>query len=187
MKLFTILGTFLASANAAAISSSARTTTNMEHRAAPEVTFDPQLTFVSASPVTNLLRRVAFQPAARDEYCGEFTPLATSDAAKPLASDCQAIADAARGMTSGYYVVTPADYAASEWVTVSRAGTCAYAVRLKPESRGKNMWVGTNDVRFQIDTTVRRSKDGRAGFMGNVDCFNGNGGVLAAWKLAYAG
>jgi hypothetical protein len=185
MRLLTIFCAVLTSVNAAAIMRSAPAT-NIQQREAPEVIFNPHLKYVRTSPITNLLRRVTFKPAARDEYCGEFTPIPTTDAAKPLVADCQAIADAAGNMEPGRYTITSADFAVSEWVTVARAGTCVYAVKLKAESVGQDAWIGTNDVRFQIDTTVRRSKDGRAGFGGSVDCFNGRGGILANWKLAYA-
>jgi hypothetical protein len=158
--------------------------------AADEVAFNPALHFTRDSPSSplRLLRRLAFTLGGTQDYCGETFPTSTFGAAAPLAADCAGIA-AAVTSTPGFFTLEPADFANATtdgWATLVSRGTCAFAVALQEHGgNGAPARLGTNDIRFYIQSYVGEAQGGRIQSVGGISCYNGDKLVPLNWAMLH--
>ncbi len=138
------------------------------------------------------VKRLNFTPNAVDDYCGETTPTESFGSATPLASDCSAIA-ATMAAQNGVFTILPSDFAnstassdGSGWATIAQSGSCAFAVQFQEKANVTTVLLGTNDVRFYIDSYVQDAQDGHIQVSGPIACFNGLNLVDLNWAMVHS-
>ncbi|KAK3381812.1 hypothetical protein B0H63DRAFT_214044 [Podospora didyma] len=130
--------------------------------------------------------------AFSNDYCGEPNAVESYGSGTPLAADCSAIAQAYRN-TCGYWTVTEVDgraagagdvpNGANGWVTLAQRGTCAFRVRLQTRPF-QNLYFGTNDIQFYINTYVPHAKNGHIQAVSGVWCSNNvDRTIEATWGM----
>ena len=121
-----------------------------------------------------------------NDYCGETTVSESFGPDAPLASDCDALA-AAMTARPGVFTLEPSDFAGEDgWATVVSQGTCAFAVQFQERANTTKALLGTNDIRFYVDTYARDAQDGRIQATGPIACFNGDEIVDLNWAMTHS-